>query len=272
MIPFSGVEGLTGVFITGDKPQWIVSSDAHVVKAYGLKQAAFAFGKTTHLGGTGEYFIRIEDGSFICYLPPTLNTDFAMPCDRYPMERVYTNLAFDPPSGHYVGAAAITVPFQAYDEEGEIQLGPEGENLIPPTNERSTLELFSQGSDPWRVIDGYDFDQGEQVLCMQSVTLESPSTLTGFRDFIAVGTGFDLAEDRATRGNLYIFEVCETVRAPGELGGFKLKMRYKDPARNPVSAVANINGYLLNSNGPKVSWRVCQGNRLTIDLRQRSRQ
>jgi cleavage and polyadenylation specificity factor subunit 1 len=29
-------------------------------------------------------------------------------------------------------------------------------------------------------------------------------------------------------------------------------MRTKDPARNPVSAVAGINGYLLNSNGPKV--------------------
>jgi cleavage and polyadenylation specificity factor subunit 1 len=109
-------------------------------------------------------------GSFICYLPPSLNTDLTIPCDRYEMQRVYTNLAFDPYSGHYVGAAAITVPFQAYDEEGEIQLSPEGEhlavmiryeliwlpgeNLIPATNERSSLELFSQGSDPWRVIDG----------------------------------------------------------------------------------------------------------------------
>lgn len=264
MIPFNNIEGLTGVFITGDRPQWVVSSDAHVVKAYGLKQAAFAFGKTTHLGGTGEYFIRIEDGSFICYLPPSLNTDFAMPCDRYPMERVYTNIAFDPPSGHYVGASAITVPFQAYDEEGEIQLGPEGETLIPPTNERSTLELFSQGNDPWRVIDGYDFDQGEQVLTMSSVTLESPSTESGTRDFIAVGTGFDLAEDRATRGNLYVFEVCQTVKAPGELGGWKLKLRYKDPARNPVSAVCNIGPYLLNSNGPKVSLKQTCGVRLTF--------
>lgn len=53
-----------------------------------------------------------------------------MPCDRYEMDRVYTNIAFDPPSGHYVGAAAITVPFQAYDEEGEPQYGPEGEFTV----------------------------------------------------------------------------------------------------------------------------------------------
>ncbi|ORY33060.1 cleavage and polyadenylation specific protein [Naematelia encephala] len=253
VVPFANVEGLTGAFITGEKPHWIVGSDAHGIKAFGLKQAAMAFGRTTHLGGTGEYFVRIEDGSFICYLPPTLNTDFDMPCDRYEMPRVYTNLAFDPPSGHYVGATAITVPFQAYDEEGEIQLGPQGENLIPPTNERSSLELFSQGSEPWRVIDGYDFDQNEQVLCMESVTLESPSQPSGFRDFIAVGTGFDFAEDRATRGNVYVFEVLETVPDPGQSGsGWKLRMRCKDPARNPVSALSHINGYLLHSNGPKM--------------------
>jgi cleavage and polyadenylation specificity factor subunit 1 len=106
---------------------------------------------------------------------------------------------------------------------------------------------------------------------MQSVTLESGSLPGGYRDFIAVGTGFDFAEDRATRGNVsevmvqiallvhadkgqtYIFEVVETVGSPEQkISGWKLKLRTKDPARNPVSAVSNINGYLLNSNGPKV--------------------
>lgn len=212
IVPFADIEGMTGAFITGERPHWILSSDAHPVHAYGLKQAAYAFGKTTHHGGNGEYFLRIEDvsftkwistddqGSFICYLPPTLNTDFTMPCDRYKMERTYTAIAFDPPSGHYVGASNISVPFQAYDEEGEIQEGPEGPNLIPPLNERATLELFSAGSDPWRVIDGYDFDQNEAILCMESVTLESGASPTGFRDFIAVGTGKNFGEDRASHG------------------------------------------------------------------------
>ncbi|WVW79420.1 protein CFT1 [Kwoniella bestiolae CBS 10118] len=253
IIPFDEIEGIIGAFITGEKPHWIVSSDAHPLRTYALKQAAMSFGKTTHLGGKGEYFIRIEDGSFICYLPPTLNTDFAIPCDRYDMDRVYTSIAFDPTSAHYVGAASIEVPFQAYDEEGEIQIGPEGENFIPPTNQRSTLELFSQGSDPWRVIDGYDFDQNEEVLCLESVTLESPGGEGGYRDFIAVGTGFNFGEDRATRGNTYIFEIVETVGKGKNTGsGWILKLRAKDPARNPVSAISHINGYLLNSNGPKL--------------------
>lgn len=76
----------------------------------------------------------VLQGSFICYLPPTLNTDFAIPCDRYQMERTYTNITFDPTSAHYVGAASIEVPFQAYDEEGEIQLGPDGKLRFSTSN------------------------------------------------------------------------------------------------------------------------------------------
>ena len=53
---------------------------------------------------------------------------------------------------------------------------------------------------------------------------------------------------------MYIFEIVETVRQPGRSeDGWRLKMRSKDPTKNPVSAISNINGYLLHSNGPKVS-------------------
>ncbi|EIW66021.1 hypothetical protein TREMEDRAFT_70300 [Tremella mesenterica DSM 1558] len=252
IIPYDNLEGQSGAFITGEKPYWIMSSEKHPLRLYGLKQGAMAFGPTTHLGSMGEYFMKIDDGCFICYFPQSLNTDLTMPCDRYEMQRTYTNVVFDPPSGHYLGATAISVPFQAYDEEGEIQLGPEGENLVPPLNERSSLELFSRGSDPWRVIDGYDFDQNENVLSMQSVLLESSSVPGGYRDFVAVGTGFDFGEDRATRGNVYIFEVVEVVPEPGQKSAWALKLRCKDPCRNPVSALGNINGYLLHSNGPKM--------------------
>jgi len=53
-----------------------------------------------------------------------------------------------------------------------------------------------------RLTSRYDFDQYEVVLALESVKLESDSMPGGFRDFIAVGTGFDFAEDRATRGNV----------------------------------------------------------------------
>lgn len=69
-------------------------------------------------------------------------------------------------------------------------------------NERSTLELLSQGSEPFRVLDGFEFKQNEIVLCLESVNLESQSTVLGRKDFIAVGTGFNYGEDRASRGGV----------------------------------------------------------------------
>ena len=50
-----------------------------------------------------------------------------------------------------------------------------------------------------------------------------------------------------------MFEVVETVGEKEGIPGWRLKKRCKDPCRNPVSALNNINGYVLHSNGPKVS-------------------
>lgn len=61
--PFDDLEGYTGCFVTGEKPQWIIGSDKHPLRSFGLKQAAKTFGVTRHLGGMGDYFIRIEDVS-----------------------------------------------------------------------------------------------------------------------------------------------------------------------------------------------------------------
>ena len=58
----------------------------------------------------------------------------------------------------------------------------------------------------------------------------------------------------ADNDKTYIFEIVQTVPDPSapKTSNWKLKLRTKDVARNPVSALANMNGYLLNSNGPKM--------------------
>ena len=75
MHPFDNLEGLTGVFITGEKPQWIIGDEKYDVRSYALKQAAYTFGRTTHLGGKGEYFIRIEDVSCSCWFGHNVRTE-----------------------------------------------------------------------------------------------------------------------------------------------------------------------------------------------------
>lgn len=77
--PFANLENHTGAFITGQSPCWILSSDAHPVRSYALKQAAMAFGRTTHLGNMGDYFIRIEDVSAIPDLLTSGNVHLLLP-------------------------------------------------------------------------------------------------------------------------------------------------------------------------------------------------
>jgi hypothetical protein len=71
-----------------------------------------------------------------------------------------------------------------------------------------------------------------------------------------------------------VFEVVETVGDKEGVPGWRLKKRCKDPCRNPVSALNNINGYVLHSNGPKVSLhpKSCGAHGLTESgVHQRSR-
>lgn len=73
-----------------------------------------------------------------------------------------------------------------------------GADLLEPRATRSALEVIEPGS--WRTVDGYEFRQYETALSVQSINLESRSTISGYKDFIAVGTIISRGEDLASRG------------------------------------------------------------------------
>lgn len=105
------------------------------------------------------------------------------------------------------------------------------------------------------------------------MTLETSSTESGTKDFIAVGTTINRGEDLAVKGavgvfsvdmlvpatcnvNLqtYIFEVVEVVPDPSSRSKrwYKLRQDCRDDAKGPVTAVCGMNGYLVSSMGQKV--------------------
>lgn len=51
-----------------------------------------------------------------------------------------------------------------------------------------------------QAVPRHEFDQYETALCISCLPLESKSTPSGFKDFIAVGTIITRGEDLATRG------------------------------------------------------------------------
>ena len=105
---------------------------------------------------------------------------------------------------------------------------------------------------------------------MSSVPLETASTESGTKDFIVVGTTIDRGEDLAVKGavsvlrNLlenhiqfeqtYIFEIVEVVPDPNipPQRWYKLRLRCRDEAKGPVTAVCGFSGYVVSSMGQKV--------------------
>ena len=114
------------------------------------------------------------------------------------------------------------------------------------------------------------------------MTLETSSTESGTKDFIAIGTTINRGEDLAVKGAVgafffflantllppvynvslqtYIFEVVEVVPDPNSRSKrwYKLRLDCRDDAKGPVTAVCGLNGYLVSSMGQKVSSSVVQ--------------
>ena len=104
------------------------------------------------------------------------------------------------------------------------------------------------------------------------VPLETLSTESGHKHFIAVGTTINRGEDLAVKGAVrlryfrifspsshlrkqtYVFEIVEVVPdlASDMKRSFKLRLRCRDEAKGPVTAVCGIDGYLVSSMGQKV--------------------
>ncbi|GHJ84497.1 hypothetical protein NliqN6_0899 [Naganishia liquefaciens] len=169
---------------------------------------------------------------------------------RKQLERTYTHLKYDTRSSHYVGASAISVPYQLYSDECELIPGPDAPNLTPALIERSNIELINPYT--WTATDGYEFDENEVVLCMEYMTLEATSTEAGLKKFLLVGTSINRGEDMSSKGNTYVFEIVEVVGADDIRGEWRLRLICTEEGKGPVSALANIGKYIVQAMGQKI--------------------
>ncbi|KAF8886806.1 CPSF A subunit region-domain-containing protein [Infundibulicybe gibba] len=142
--------------------------------------------------------------------------------------------------------------FASFDEDGNQVWEPDAPNISDPLCDCSALELISP--DLWVTMDGYEFATNEYINDVACVTLETASTESGSKDFVVVGTTIDRGEDLAAKGATYIFEIVEVVPDPtiSLKRWYKLRLRCRDDAKGPVTAVCGFNGYLVSSMGQKI--------------------
>ncbi|CED82389.1 mRNA cleavage and polyadenylation factor II complex, subunit CFT1 (CPSF subunit) [Phaffia rhodozyma] len=253
LVPFARLSGRTGVFLTGEFPLWIVAGEhASIVLHTVDEKVVHAFAASPAFGGHGDRFLlSTGEGPKVLEFPKNIDISQPLPTKRVSPGRTYSHVVFDPTSCHAVAAGLFSVKYVLFDEDDQKVRSKTVDARLMPMTERSSLELlkFSSGE----VMDGYEFADNETVLSLSSVNLETKSCPSGRKDYIAVGTGISRGEDLAERGATYIFEVAEIVADPARpQHQHRLKLLCRDDSKGAVTAVAEINGYLVSSMAQKL--------------------
>ncbi|KAJ7624997.1 CPSF A subunit region-domain-containing protein [Mycena polygramma] len=254
---------LSGVFFTGDRPSWILATNKSCVKIHPSGHSVVhAFTACSLWESKGDFLLYSEEGPSLLEWLPDFNLDTPLPTKSVPRGRSYSNVVFDPSTSLIVAASSLQAKFASFDEDGNRMWEPDAPNVSDPLCDCSCLELISP--DLWITMDGFEFATNEFITAVACVTLETPSTETGSKEFIAVGTTIDRGEDLAAKGSTYVFEIVEVVPDPSlaPKRWYKLRLRFRDDAKGPVTAVCGFNGYLVSSMGQKIFVRAFDDDRL----------
>ncbi|KAJ6481684.1 CPSF A subunit region-domain-containing protein [Mycena sanguinolenta] len=256
-------QSLSGVFFTGDRPSWILATNKSRVKILPSGHSVVhAFTQCSLWESKGDFLLYSDEGPSLLEWVPDLTLDTALPSKSVPRGRSYSNVVFDPSTSLIVAASSLQAKFASFDEDGNRIWEPDAPNVGDPHCDCSCLELISP--DLWITMDGFEFVTNEFITAMSCVTLETPSTETGSKEFIAVGTTINRGEDLAAKGSTYVFEIVEVVPDPAlaPKRWYKLRLRFRDDAKGPVTAVCGFNGYLVSSMGQKIFVRAFDDDRL----------
>ncbi|EJD52944.1 hypothetical protein AURDEDRAFT_81080 [Auricularia subglabra TFB-10046 SS5] len=249
LIPFS--TSVSGVFLTGGKPGWILGTDKTAVRLVpAVNQVVHSFTACSLWGNRGEFLMNTDEGPCLVEWMPDLRLDEELPSFFMPRGRPYTSIAYEATTGMVIAASSLRSRFVLFDEDGNTVWKPDAEFISDPTTDTSSLELIDP--ETWTTVDGFEFAFNEMINTVRTVNLETVSTEAGSKDFIAVGTTVFRGEDLAVKGATYIFEVIEVVPDDTQQRRHKLKLWCRDEAKGPVSALCGINGYLVSSMGQKV--------------------
>ncbi|KDQ18770.1 hypothetical protein BOTBODRAFT_28276 [Botryobasidium botryosum FD-172 SS1] len=242
----------SGAFFTGRHPLWVISTDKSGICIYPSSTSVVnAFSACSMFGSSSDFLVHSEDGPNLVSWIPDIYLGAPLVYKSVQAGRRYTSITYHHETQHIVAAASLKSSFILFDEEGRTAWTPDAPDVTNPLGECSCLELISP--DTWTTIDGYEFAFNEFVNTVESVNLETQSTESGRKSFIAVATTIHRGEDLAVKGAVYVFEIVEVVPEPdSQKRRFKLRLNCRDDAKGPVTALCEMNGYLVSSMGQKV--------------------
>ncbi|MCO5556062.1 hypothetical protein L7F22_009606 [Adiantum nelumboides] len=254
LIPFDDLAGRRGLFVGGVAPAWLLRENTGSTNLY-----MSAEGSMDHLDVlAGDRFVYVQYGIVNVARMPSLNYSLPIPYQKKARTgRTYTKTAPHPFTKTIVAASVVGQQFVLFDpEDGHVVEDPANDPTVAKAP-RSSLELFVDGDG--EPVDGYEFQQCEVISCVELVTLRSVGSVSGLKDYIAVGTIISHGEDRPARGATYIFDIVEVVAPQHDPAArFKLRLMVKDENKGPITAISDMNGYLIVMMGLKLFVRALE--------------
>lgn len=178
--------------------------------------------------------------------------DAAVPYTRWTTGRTYTHVAVHDETACIVAASVQPAPYVLYDDQAQPVRDP-AQDPTPAMAARGALELFARVGEP--PVHGYELAPCEVVTALHMAPLDTLERGSGRRTYLAVGTTTALGEDRSAQGHMYVFELAEYVPHAGETApgdAMRLRLLCREEMRAPVTALCDLNGFLVAGVGQKL--------------------
>jgi len=259
--PFDDISGYSGVFICGPSPHWIMMTSRGMLRMHPMSVdgPVTCFTPFHNVNCPKGFLYFNQHGELrICVLPTHLSYDAAWPVRKVPLRCTPHFIGYHTESKTYAVATSVSEPCTKLvkvvgDGDKEFDAVERDERFVHPMLDKFVIQLFSPVT--WEPIPNtkFDLDEFERASCMQSVSLKSEGTVSGMKPYIALGTNYAYNEDITCRGRIVIFDVIEVVPEPGlPLTKNKLKVEYDKEQRGAITALDDVQGFLVTAIGQKI--------------------
>ena len=265
---FDGVRGLSGFFVTGQRPFWMVVRHGflwvHPMTSNGPVPAFSAFHNVNCREG---FLFSTSEGKLdVCVLPEAVNIAGPWPSRRVALGGTPRAVTYLPESKLFALLVSARAPYRPAKPEQ-----PGGD--AHATNAYAAQEALAAAEggaeahevqlvDPrqgWKVVWRHALEPSEQGLCLRAVALRSEKD-GAVHPFLAVGTAAPRGEDYPCRGRALLLEVAKGGSEGQWTGRVVGQKEFRGtPGGGNVQCLTAIEGRLLLGVGSKAQVFVWHG-------------